>query len=201
MLLVDTVVSTRGVSAARKHIWHSRTSTAISRAKAHLAEPAMMGVCPHCSKTNRQHEDPPKPVVYQLDQQSESTSGPHLRVEQSGISTATRRQNVYLAQLHINSVVYQLRSAKRKHTGAAIYQQRLERQSDSTDERHSHDCQSYIFTAISKSKAYMSQLFTTNAVIQPKSATQKRIWRNCKSTANGKQNNVWRRRIQQQSEN
>ena len=79
----------------------------------------------------------------------------------------------------------QPRSAKRKHTGAAICQQRSEHQSDSTAGRHGRDCQGGIFTAISKTKAYMAQLFVTNAAVS-QSATQKRIWRNCISTAIGK---------------
>ena len=117
------------------------------------------------------------------DQQSASTSWPHLHVEQGGISTVIRRNKVYRAQLHINSAVYQPRSAKRRHTGAAIYQQRSEHESDSTAGRHGRDCQSGIFTAISKTKAHLAQLFIANAVNQLQSATQKRTWCNCISTA------------------
>ena len=67
MLLDDTVVSTRATypqSEARKHIWHSRTSMAISRVKAHLSQRAMICVCPHRGIVNRQGENTTNPVVY-----------------------------------------------------------------------------------------------------------------------------------------
>ena len=68
-LLDDTVMSARAVyqarSAKRQHIWHSRISTAISRAKAHLAQQAMMGVYPHSGITNLQSENTTGTAVYQ----------------------------------------------------------------------------------------------------------------------------------------
>ena len=145
-----------------------------------------MCACPHCGITNRQRENTTRPVVYQLRSAKRKSfwATPPCRIER--YLTAIRRKKVYLAQLHINSAVYQPRSAKRKHTGAAIYQQQSEQQIDSTAGRHGRDCQSGILTAISKKKAYMAELFITNAVNQPQSATQKRIWRNCISIVMGK---------------
>ena len=59
-LLDDTAVSTRAVdqprSAKRKHIRQRSISTAISRAKAHLAQQTMMGAYPHSGITNQPSE-------------------------------------------------------------------------------------------------------------------------------------------------
>ena len=95
--LDDTAVSTRAVhqprSAKRKHIWPRGISTTISRAKGHLAQQAMT-----FSQAKMQLAQP----YINKKQQSESTSGPHSRVDQSGISTAISKGQLYLEPWYIN---------------------------------------------------------------------------------------------------
>ena len=55
-------ISTTANSA--KHIWHNRTSTTTSKAKSHLAQPAMM-LYAHCGIINRQRGNTTSPVVKQ----------------------------------------------------------------------------------------------------------------------------------------
>ena len=80
--LDDTAVLTGTVyqlrSAKRKHIGHRGISTAISRAKAHLAQHAMI------SKSKIQLAQP----QINKEQQAERTLGRRNRVDQIGISTA-----------------------------------------------------------------------------------------------------------------
>ena len=68
-LLDDTAVSTRAVdqprSAKRKHIRQRSISTAISRAKAHLAQQTMMGAYPHSGITNQPSEITDGTAVHQ----------------------------------------------------------------------------------------------------------------------------------------
>ena len=123
-------VDHRGVTtAARKHIWHSRTSTAINRATARLAQPTMTCVCPHCGITNRQRENTTSPVVYQLRSakqkhywatsrcragryinRDESISGT-AAYQQCGVSTAISQAKAY-RRSYISTAV---RTPKRQH--------------------------------------------------------------------------------------
>ena len=81
-LLDDAAVLTRAVyqprSAERKHIWHSRIFTAISKVKVHLAQQAMKGVYPYGDITNRQSENTTSPVVYQQRRAKPRPSGTTL---------------------------------------------------------------------------------------------------------------------------
>ena len=88
----DTVVSTRTVqprSPPRKLVWHSRTSTAITRAKAHLAQPAddvCMSPLQHNNSATRKHN------------------------ETSGISTTTSKVTILLGHTAVSRrAVYQPR--------------------------------------------------------------------------------------------
>ena len=83
------------MSGARNHTWHSRTSTAISTTKAHLAQPAMMCVCPHCGIINRQREN-----KYDSSPISTTISKARALLDHTGVSTRA---------------VYQPRSAERKY--------------------------------------------------------------------------------------
>ena len=118
-------------SAKRKHIWPHGISTTISIAKGHLAQQVMMGVYPHSVITHQQSENTtscgristtsrkapqaqPRPrflsnAKIQLaqphmnnEQQSESASGRHSRVDQSGIVTAIIRAKAYMVWPYIH---------------------------------------------------------------------------------------------------
>ena len=121
----------------------------------------MMCVCPHCGITNRQRKNTTNPVVYQIrsakrkhfwaippcraeryiNRDPQKTSMPGTAAYQKcDVSTAVRQDKTYCV--------------------AAIYQQRSGHQSDNTAGRHGGDCRSCIVTAISNTKAYMTQLLS-----------------------------------------
>ena len=90
----------------KRQIWHRGISTTISRAKAHLAQQAMI------SKAKIQLAPP----YISKEQQSESTSGRHSRVDESGISTAISKAKAFQDDTAVSTrAVYQPRSARRKH--------------------------------------------------------------------------------------
>ena len=130
-----------------------------------------------------------------------------------GIPTAIRGAKAYMVQLYINDTVYQPRPAMRKNiwrscvstaiskanpsgnchkqsvsiSGASVYHKRDQKnQSENTSGRHSRVDQSGVYTAISKTKVYMAQLYINSPVDQPRSARRTHIWRNCASTSNRK---------------
>ena len=196
-LLDDTAVSTRAVyqprSAKRNHIWHGRISTAISRAKTHLAQQAMMSVYPHSGITNQPSGNTTGTVVYQQqtakrklfwtaqpcrperyvnrDQQIERVSGTAVYQQRSAKQTPPQAQprprlraKIQLAQPCINN----------------------EQQSESTSGRHIRIDQSGVSTAISKAQAYLHERYINRdhqsasisgtAVCQQRSAERKHIW-------------------------
>ena len=152
-------MSTRAVyqprSAKVNYIWNRGISTTISKAKAHLPQQAMT-----FSKAKIQLAPP---YIYG-DQQSESASGRHSHVEQSGVSTAISKAKAYLAPRYINrDQQSESTSGTAGHdvqqsdntAGTAVYQQRAA--SESFSGRHSRVDQSGISTAISRTKAQRAQ--------------------------------------------
>ena len=132
----------------------------ISRAKARLAQPAMKCVCPHCGITNRQRENTTNPVVYQLRSGKQKHFWATLPCRAERYINCDPQKESISGTAAYQGAVYQPRSAERKHTVVAIYQQRSGHQSDSAAGRHGRDCQSGKFTAISKPKASMTQLLS-----------------------------------------
>ena len=102
------------------------------------------------------------------------------------INCEISQAQAYLAQLHITSALYQLRSAQRSMSGTAVnHQQRgtavYQRQSDlkrkhcwATQPCRPGQC---INRDQQIKRIYMEQLYITSAVYQPRSAKQKHSWR------------------------
>ena len=132
----------------------------ISRAKARLAQPAMKCVCPHCGITNWQRKNTTNPVVYQPRPGKRKHFWATLPCRAERYINCDPQKESISGTAAYQSAVYQPRSAKQKHTVAAIYQQRSGHQSDSTAGRHRRDFQSGMFTAICKPKAHMTQLLS-----------------------------------------
>ena len=103
------------------------------------------------------------PPYVHKEQQSESASGRHSHVEQSGMSTAISKAKAYLAPRYINrDQQSESTSGTAGHdvqqsdntAGTAVYQQRAA--SESISGRHSRVDQSGISTLIIKAKAYLA---------------------------------------------
>ena len=107
------------------------------------------------------------------EQQRDSTSGRHSRVDQSDISTAMSETNAYLAQLYINS------DQQRKPLQAKP----PPRFANFLGKRK-YNWHSRISTTNSKAKALLDgTVVSTRAVYQPRSAKRTHIWHSCISTA------------------
>ena len=92
-----------------------------------------------------------------FENQSESTSGRHSRVDLGGISTAISNVKSSLAQLNITSALYQPRS-KREHIW----------------------CSGISIEIRKKTNVLLDDTtVSTRAVYQPRSAKGKHIWRSC----------------------